>query len=135
MIFFFILFFCFLFCFCINMFMYGHIWYMCLDASLKLRFSIWICRIRELFIRAKPLFGFTFHKPSLRFVLFFFFCFHAFLEECGYCSINSSRKCWLFFVNSVFVHCLRTHKFHFLLIFSLKIGPTALFTHLKIILL
>ena len=28
-----------------------------------------------------------------------------------------------------------THKFHFSAIFSLKMGPTALFTHLKIILL
>ena len=68
-------------------------------------------------------------------LFFFFFCFHAFLEECGYCSMNSSHKCWLFSVNSASVHCSRTHKFHFLSIFSLKIGPTVLFTHLKIILL
>ena len=40
-----------------------------------------------------------------------------------------------FYVNSASVHCLRTHKFHFLSIFSLKMGPTVLFTHLKIILL
>ena len=71
----------------------------------------------------------------LFFFFFFFFCFHAFLEECGYCSMNSSCKCWLFSVNSVSVHCSWTHKFHFLSIFSLKMGPTALFTHLKIILL
>ena len=38
-------------------------------------------------------------------------------------------------VNSASVHCSRTHKFHFLSIFSLKMGPTTLFTHLKIILL
>ena len=38
-------------------------------------------------------------------------------------------------VNSVSVHCLRTHKFHFSATFSLKMGPTALFTHLKINLL
>ena len=38
-------------------------------------------------------------------------------------------------MNSAFVHYLRTHKFHFSATFSLKIGPTALFTHLKIILL
>ena len=37
-------------------------------------------------------------------------------------------------MNSTFMHCSRTHKFHFLSIFSLKIGPTVLFTHLKIIL-
>ena len=33
------------------------------------------------------------------------------------------------------VHCLRTHKFYFSTTFSLKIGLTVLFTHLKIILL
>ena len=86
----------------------------------------------------KAQFGSTF-CCVLRFKLlrffFFFFCFHTLLEECGYCSMNSSRKCWLFSVNSTFVHCLRTHKFHFLSIFSLKMGPTVLFTHLKIILL
>ena len=38
-------------------------------------------------------------------------------------------------VNNAFMHCSRTHKFHFSAIFSLKISPTALFTHLKIILL
>ena len=38
-------------------------------------------------------------------------------------------------VNSASVHCSRTHKFHFLSIFSLKMGLTTLFTHLKIILL
>ena len=40
-----------------------------------------------------------------------------------------------FYVNSASVHCSRTHKFHFLSIFLLKMGPTVLFTHLKIILL
>ena len=38
-------------------------------------------------------------------------------------------------VNSAPVHCLRTHKFHFSATFSLKMDLTALFTHLKIILL
>ena len=33
------------------------------------------------------------------------------------------------------VYCSRTHKFHFSVTFSLKMGPTALFTYLKIILL
>ena len=33
------------------------------------------------------------------------------------------------------VHCSWTHKFYFLATFSLKMGPTVLFTHLKIILL
>ena len=38
-------------------------------------------------------------------------------------------------VNSAFVHCLWTHKFHFSETFSLKMGLTILFIHLKIILL
>ena len=38
-------------------------------------------------------------------------------------------------VNSALVHCSRSHKLHFLSTFSLKMGPTALFTYLKIILL
>ena len=33
------------------------------------------------------------------------------------------------------MHYLRTHKFHFLATFSLKMGPMVLSTHLKIILL
>ena len=33
------------------------------------------------------------------------------------------------------MHCSRTHKFHFSASFSLKMGLTVLFTHLKIILL
>ena len=38
-------------------------------------------------------------------------------------------------VNSTFVHCSQTHKLQFSTTFSLKIDPTILFTHLKIILL
>ena len=38
-------------------------------------------------------------------------------------------------VNSASVYYLQTHKFHFLATFSLKMGHTILFTHLKIILL
>ena len=36
-------------------------------------------------------------------------------------------------VNSASVHCSRSHKLHFSAIFLLKMDPTALFTHLKII--
>ena len=39
------------------------------------------------------------------------------------------------FENLAPVYCSRTHKFHFSATFSLKMGPTVLFTHLKIILL
>ena len=69
---------------------------------------------------------------ALRFFFFFFFTrFHF----CGYCSMNSNCNCWLSAVNRAYMHCSRTHKLHFLSTFSLKMGPTVLFTHLKIILL
>ena len=43
---------------------------------------------------------------------------------------------FLFFSQSVhIVYCLRTHKFYFSTTFSLKMSPTILFTHFKIILL
>ena len=35
-------------------------------------------------------------KLRFRSFFFFFFLFSRVLEECGYCSLNSSRKCWLF---------------------------------------
>ena len=63
----------------------------------------------------------------LRFSLFFFSFFFFF-----FCS---AHICWLFHGNNVSVHCLQIHKFHFSAIFSLKMGLTVLFTHLKIILL
>ena len=69
---------------------------------------------------------------------FFFLGFHAFQGMrllFMHCFMNSNRKCWLSTVNSATVHYLWTHKFHFSATFSLKMGPTALFTHLKIILL
>ena len=55
------------------------------------------------------------------FLCFFFFFFFklAFVD--------------FFMVNIAPMHCLRTHKLQFLVIFSLKIGHTVLFTHLKII--
>ena len=36
-------------------------------------------------------------------------------------------------VNSASMHCSRSHKLHFSVTFLLKMGPTVLFTHLKII--
>ena len=70
--------------------------------------------------------------------LFFLFFLGMRLWDCGYCLMNSNRKVWLFYFFSQLVHivyCLWTHKFHFSATFSLKIGTTVLFTHLKIILL
>ena len=53
--------------------------------------------------------------------------------------MNSNNKVGLFlFFFSQLVHTVHRswiHKFHFLVIFLLKIGFTVLFTHLKIILL
>ena len=52
-----------------------------------------------------------------------------------YCSWSVAATFDQFYVNSASMHCSRTHKFHFLSIFLLKMGPTVLLTHLKIILL
>ena len=73
--------------------------------------------------------------------LHFFFFFHVFVRLqllFMYCSMNSNCKVLLFYFFSQLVHIVHyswTHKFHFSATFSLKIGPTILFTHLKIILL
>ena len=71
---------------------------------------------------------------------FFFFCTR--LWVCDYCSctiqwtVAANFDFSNFFSQSVhIVHCSWTHKFHFLATFSLKMGPTVLFTYLKIILL
>ena len=70
------------------------------------------------------------HVYVLRFCsFFFFFCFFTYFGEIRLLFIDFST------VNSISVYCLWTYKFHFLTIFSLKMGHTALFTHLKIILL
>ena len=72
---------------------------------------------------------------------FIFFFWHAFVRLWLlfiHCSMNSSRKVWLFFFFSQsvhIVHCSWTHKFHFSTTFSLKMDPSVLFIHLKIILL
>ena len=73
---------------------------------------------------------------------FFFFFFHVFKAKFCYCSftvqllfMNSSHKVWLFPPFQHKFYCSRTHKFHFSATFSLKMGPTILFTYLKIILL
>ena len=78
-------------------------------------------------------------RLHLRFSIFFFTRLWDLQLLFMYCSMNSSRKVWLFslfFSQSMhIVYCSRTHKFHFSATFSLKMGPTVLFTHLKIILL
>ena len=73
------------------------------------------------------------------FCFFFLFFFHAFQRVMRllfmYCSLNSSRKCWLFHDKQWSMYCSRSHKLYFSETFSLKMSPTILFTHLKIILL
>ena len=78
------------------------------------------------------------------FSFFFFFFLFSFLlsrvlEKCNYCSCivhwTVAVNVDFSIVNSASVHCLRIHKFHFSVTFLLKMGPTVLFTHLKIILL
>ena len=76
-------------------------------------------------------------------VFLFFFFFFLFFHACSphlrllfmYGTWTVAATFDQFSVNSTSVYCSWTHKFHFLSIFSLKMGPTTLFTHLKIILL
>ena len=74
--------------------------------------------------------------------VFLFFFFSRVCETCGYCLCTvyeqqlQSLTFLSFFSQSMHtMHCLWIYKFHFLVTFSLKMGPTVLFTHLKIILL
>ena len=88
--------------------------------------------------RLMSTFGSTF--TSQVHVLPFFFSFSIFFlacvsEVCGYCSWIVAANVHFSIVNSASVHCLRTHKYHFLAIFSLKMDPLVLFKLLKIILL
>ena len=74
--------------------------------------------------------------PNARFAFsIFFFFLHALVRPTRLLFINSSCKVWLFPLFQHKFYRLRTHKFHFSATFSLKMGPTVLFTHLKIILL
>ena len=78
------------------------------------------------------------HLSFLRFPKFFFFFACLFPNKWllfMYCTWTVTATFDQSSVNSASVHCSQTHKFHFLSIFSLKMGLTALFTHLKIILL
>ena len=66
---------------------------------------------------------------------FCFFFFFTHFGECGYCQWTVAVNVDFSTMNNASVHCSRTYKFHFSAIFSLKMGLTVLFTHLKIILL
>ena len=77
------------------------------------------------------------------FLIYYFFSSNICLDlTYGVCGSSLSifsfffffnRNLWLFSCEPCTVH--GTHKHHFLATFSLKMSPTALFTHLKIILL
>ena len=76
----------------------------------------------------------------LRFPFFFLFFFLARVSgDKRLLFMNSSRTIWLFnpFLAHQWIPCTvhKTHKSHFSTTFSLKMGLTVLFTHLKIILL
>ena len=71
-------------------------------------------------LKTKVQFGFGWNCVYVFYVFFFFF-------QPSFVDFST--------VNSISVHCSRTHKFHFSATFSLKMGSTVLFTHLKIILL
>ena len=67
-----------------------------------------------------------------------FFCFFFSFLACVSGGLRLLFNVDFSTVNSVFMYCMycsRTHKYHFLSTFSLKIGLIILFTHLKIILL
>ena len=66
------------------------------------------------------MFGFYVHGCDSRFTRFFFFLFSPQLL---------TSQLWTVHLCTVY----KSHKLHFSEIFSLKMGPTALFTHLKII--
>ena len=83
--------------------------------------------------------GIHFVVSHQRFTLFFSFLFFSFLacvsEVCGYCSWIVPANVDYSIVNSASLNCLQIHKYHFLTISSLKMDPTVLFKHLKVILL
>ena len=67
-----------------------------------------------------------------------FFCFFFSFLACVSGGLRLLFNVDFSTVNSVFMYCMycsRTHKYHFLTIFLLKIGSMVLFTHLKFILL
>ena len=81
---------------------------------------------------------------ALRFSFYVFSFFFFFFITCFpphkrllfmYCTWTVVTTFDQFYVNSASMHCSRSHKFHFLSIFLLKMDHTVLFTHLKIILL
>ena len=79
-------------------------------------------------------------RLRLRFFTLFFFspAADSFREQRLLFMWTVAGNCWLFslFISSVGPWIVYgTHKSHFLVTFSLKLGPTILFTHLKIILL
>ena len=72
---------------------------------------------------------------TFRSFFLFFFLFSRVLEYAATVHWTVAANVDFSTVNSASVHCSWTHKFHFSVTFSLQMGPIALFTYLKIILL
>ena len=69
----------------------------------------------------------------MHFLSLFFFL--AVIFDFSVTALFTQQNRWWTMHNNGSVHCSRDHKPHFLVTFSLKMGFTTLFTHLKIILL
>ena len=77
-------------------------------------------------------------NPASAAGVFFFFFVHAFVRLTATIHEQQPQNLTfltLFSQSMHTVHCSRIHKFHFSVTFSLKMGSTILFTHLKIIFL
>ena len=104
------------------------------DFSQYLKTWMWVY-IVLVWIALKPALGFA----SCIFSFLFFFFWSVTTGDSGYCLMNSSRTFFYFFVplshQWILYTVHGTHKYHISATFSLKMDPTILFTHLKIILL
>ena len=96
--------------------------------------NIYIREFFFFFMKSTGRFGSTF-TSHVRVLPFLFLFLHAFQEVRGYCSWTVALNVEFSSVNSASVHCSWIHKYHFLIIFSLKMNLTVLFIYLKIILL
>ena len=79
-------------------------------------------------------FGYTFQRPHSCFTLFFFF-FLAFVSGANMSVIATVHEQQPQLLIIILCTVYGSHKLHFSAIFSLQMGYTVLFTHLKIILL
>ena len=105
-----------------------------LKCKLPKKDNVYVREFFFFFLKSTGRFGSTF-TSHVRVLPFLFLFLHAFQEICGYCSWTVALNVEFSSVNSASVHCSWIHKYHFLIIFSLKMNLTVLFIYLKIILL